>query len=134
GKPEFADRPEFSTVDARNRNVDSLEEIVRAWTRAQSVDNIATRLEENGVPYAQVADVGEVVRSEQIIARDMMIEVDHPTIGPLNLIGNPIKFRDGPKMAVKAPPLVGEDNRFVYSDVLGYSIAEIERLREDGVI
>ena len=64
----------------------------------------------------------------------MVVEAEHQTIGPMRVIGRPIKFPDAPQRPVTAPPSFGQHTVAVLRDELGYGEAEIAALQESGVI
>ncbi|MET7640895.1 CoA transferase [Streptomyces sp. NPDC005438] len=133
-RPDLAQDPRFATVDGRMEHQEYLEEQIGAWVAERTVSQVARDLDEVGVPYAKVASVAEVARSPQIAAREMIVESEHPELGTIRMPGNPIKMEKTPPMVRKAPPRVGEDNEYVYRDVLGLSAEEWERLSESGAI
>lgn len=133
-RPELATDERFRTIPDRMRNSPLLEEEVTRWTGTRSCAEIAAVLEAAGVPFGKVSSVAEVVESPQTAAREMMVEVEHPTVGTLRLPGIPIKMDRSPGQIRKAPPLVGEDNDYVYGEMLGLRADEIAELRSDGVI
>jgi len=134
GREELGRDDKNLTVAKRMAHIDELEAIVAEWAATFDCDGIATTLTAAGVPFGKVTSVAEVVDSAQIAAREMMLDVDHPTLGPLRLPGIPIKMGASPGSVRKAPPMVGEDNDYVFGDLLGYSSDVVRALREDGVI
>jgi crotonobetainyl-CoA:carnitine CoA-transferase CaiB-like acyl-CoA transferase len=64
----------------------------------------------------------------------MVVEVDHPTIGKLKVLGVPYKFSETPAQVKSAPPLLGQHTAEVLRDALGYDAEQIQALREDGVV
>lgn len=133
-RQDLIDDPRFTSVEGRMTHQAHLESIIQAWVKPQHTDAIAAQLDDVGIPYAKVATVAEVASSEQIKAREMVREIEHPTLGTLKLPNSPIKMDRSPPSVHKAPPTVGEDTQFVYADILGYSDSEIEALRRDGAI
>lgn len=133
-REDLLENPDLLSVEGRMENLDLLEGAIRQWSRERSASEIGVRLDEAGIPYAKVSSIREVAASPQIQARDMVLDVDHPTLGTLKLPGNPIKMSETPTAVRKAPPTVGEDNEFVYSDLLGMTKAEVRQLREEKVI
>lgn len=131
---DLAEDPRFADVPGRMRHVAELEAAVAQWTRPRTCPEIAAALTEAGVPFGKVADLDEVLASPQLAARDMIVDVEHPTLGPLTLPGIPIKLSASPGSIRKAPPTVGEDNETVYRDLLGLSADRLARLRADGAI
>jgi crotonobetainyl-CoA:carnitine CoA-transferase CaiB-like acyl-CoA transferase len=85
------------------------------------------------VPSAPVNSVEEALRDEQVLARNMVIHIDHPTFGEIRLTGNPIKFAGADDIYEPAPSL-GTDTEAILSGELGYSPEQIAELRAQGVI
>ncbi|AOS63392.1 CaiB/BaiF CoA transferase family protein [Actinoalloteichus hymeniacidonis] len=134
GRPNLAEDPRFLDQTARLANVEELDELVRTWTEALTCEQIDAHLTEVGVPFSKVVTVAEAVESDQVAAREMLLDVEHPALGTLTLPGIPIKLSDTPGKVRKPPPLAGEDNDAVYRRVLGVDAAEVARMRADGVI
>jgi len=134
GREELLEVEEYRTVPGRMANKENLEAVVADWAKPLRAQEISGILDAAGVPNAKVASIPEVAASDQIAAREMVVEIKHPTLGPLRIPGTPIKMEKTPPTIRKAPPLVGEDNAFVYGDILGFSRAEISALRDEGAI
>jgi len=133
-RPDLSADERFDNVPGRMGHLDELEAAVTAWTETRSCDEITRDLSETGIPFGKVMEIADVVESPQIVARDMLVAVEHPTLGTLKLPGIPIKLSQSPGSIRKAPPLVGEDNEYVYRQVLGLDEAEFRRLHEEGGI
>ena len=69
-----------------------------------------------------------------MLARDMIVEVDHPVAGAFKMAGIPIKLSDTPGSIRTAAPILGEHTKEILGDKLGYTAEEISVLREKGVI
>lgn len=134
GRPELAADERFADVPSRMANIEAIEPIVAEWVAGRTADEVGQALTAVGIPWGRVATIGEVVASPQIAAREMLVDVEHPTLGILTVPGIPIKLDATPGSIRKAPPLVGEDTEVVYRDVLGLDAEEIDRLREVGAI
>ncbi|WP_167133101.1 CaiB/BaiF CoA transferase family protein [Paramicrobacterium chengjingii] len=134
GQPELAHDSRYQVAEHRMADQKKLEGKVAGWARERTRDEIAQALRAVGVPYAPVSSIEEVAESEQIAAREMVQEVEHPTLGTLRLPGSPIKMSATPSTIRKAPPLAGEDNEFVFGTVLGMTPDEIAVLRDEGAI
>jgi crotonobetainyl-CoA:carnitine CoA-transferase CaiB-like acyl-CoA transferase len=93
-----------------------------------------TRLKAEGVPCGSVRDLHEVFTDPQIVAREMIAQVDHPVIGPLRLLGTPVKLSDTGGTVESAPPTLGQHTDAVLQNDAGLSPAAIDRLRTRGVI
>ncbi|MBN9008630.1 MAG: CoA transferase [Rhizobiales bacterium] len=134
GQPDLARDPRYADVRDRMKNIEALEPIVGAWVAGCTVEEAGAALTAEGIPWGPVNTIADVVASPQIAAREMMLDVEHPTLGTLKLPGIPVKLSATPGSVDKAPPLVGEDNDAVYGEVLGFSKEEIAKLRADGAI
>ncbi len=86
-------------------------------------------LNEEGVPAAPVNTIDKVFEDPQVLARNMVIEVDHPRCGRIKLIGNPVKI-NGIREEFSPPPLLGEHTKEVLSKLLAYSEDMIEELEK----
>lgn len=115
-------------------NLGALESEVAAWTQVHTIADLTEILERAGIPFGPVAEIPEVVTSPQLRARDMIAEVEHPTLGTLVLPGIPVKLGATPGSIRKAPPTVGEDNERIYTELLGLSASEFEVLKATGAI
>lgn len=134
GKPELASDERFKDVPSRMANIESIEAEVAAWIGEHTVEEAGEALTEAGIPWGPVATVADIVNSPQIKAREMLVDVEHPTLGTLTLPGIPIKLSATPGSVRKAPPRIGEDTDEVYNELLGLDQAELGRLRAEGVI
>ncbi|MGE0665840.1 MAG: CaiB/BaiF CoA transferase family protein [Sphingomonadales bacterium] len=135
GNPGWASDARFATQEARFANQDALDGHISAWTRGQDCHDVMHALQMVGVPAGAVQnaqDLNEV--DPQIAHRGLFFEMDHPVIGEARFEGEPMKFsRTGPDNW-RSAPLLGEDNRYVYRDILGYSDAEIDAMEAEGVL
>jgi crotonobetainyl-CoA:carnitine CoA-transferase CaiB-like acyl-CoA transferase len=85
------------------------------------------------VPCAPVNDIRQALEDEQVQAREMVIEIEHPQFGPLKQTATAIKTSG--EFSPDVPgPLLGADNDAVLRDLLGYDEGEIERLRGTGAL
>jgi len=85
------------------------------------------------IPCAPVNNLQQAVNDEQVLSRNMIVEVDHPLGGSTKMPGNPIKLSDTHEDTFTPPPTLGQHNEEVFA-TLGLSREGIEGLQEDGVI
>lgn len=133
GRPELAQDERFAGVNERMANQAAIERIVAEWTAAGTVEEAGRRLTAEGIPWGPVATVPDVVASPQIAAREMLVSVDHPTLGELRLPGVPIKLSASPGSVRTPPPHVGQDTEEVLAQ-LGYGGDEIAALQGSGAV
>jgi len=84
------------------------------------------------VPCGACLDTGEVLTDPHLLARDMIVELDHPVRGRFLTVGNPIKLSESPT-TITPSPLLGEHRAEILRE-LGYSSDEIDKLAKDGAI
>lgn len=125
--PDLNDDPRFESNAARMRHLPELIEILNAYLKTDSTENWLRRMEEAHVPAGPVNTIPQMHADPQARARDMIVEVDHPTAGPVDTIGHPIKFGRTPAKVTQAAPLLGQHSREVLSE-LGYDPKRIEAL------
>jgi crotonobetainyl-CoA:carnitine CoA-transferase CaiB-like acyl-CoA transferase len=127
------DDPRFAKNDDRRINKQALIPILEKVFATHTLDEWGARLDAEAVPWGPINTVDRTFADPQILARKMKIEVDHPTIGKLPLLGNPIKV-DGVAENYSPPPLRGQHTEQVLSEWLGYSTEEIARLRNEKIV
>ncbi|CAG2155162.1 Succinyl-CoA:(R)-benzylsuccinate CoA-transferase subunit BbsF [Cupriavidus yeoncheonensis] len=134
GRVELADDERFATNPARVRNRETLVLILAEMVGSRNKHQWIAQLEAAGVPCGPINDMAEVFENEQVIARGMKVEVDHPLGGAVRLVRNPIRMSATPPEAKSAPPLLGQHTEHVLKTLLGYDDGEIRRLRENSAI
>jgi crotonobetainyl-CoA:carnitine CoA-transferase CaiB-like acyl-CoA transferase len=71
----------------------------------------------SGIPCAPINTVPEAFRTPQAAAREMVLDVDHPAVGPIKLAGFPYKFADTPASISRPPPLLGEHTAEILAEL-----------------
>jgi crotonobetainyl-CoA:carnitine CoA-transferase CaiB-like acyl-CoA transferase len=132
-RPDLADDERFATNDDRVRNREELEEILTAEIAAYDTGEVTDRFEEHGVPANPVNDMAAVFDHPQVAARGMHRSVSHPTAGEVEMPGSPMNFAGLSVRIDRHPPQLGEHTDEVLGE-FGYSEAEIDALRRDGVV
>jgi crotonobetainyl-CoA:carnitine CoA-transferase CaiB-like acyl-CoA transferase len=104
------------------------------WAEEKTVDKIVSTLAELEIPVAPVLNVEQSVKHPHYLARNMIVEIDHPKAGKMRVPNFPIKLSESPGEITRPAPILGEHNDEILSTLLRYSEEEIARLREDRVI
>jgi formyl-CoA transferase len=133
GQPELADDPRFATPQARWDNRVAMEKIVTDWTSQRTKHEVMKLMGDAGVPCGATLDTGEVLSDPQLIAREMIVDVEYPVRGTFKTVGSPIKLSDSP-VTVERPPLLGEHTDTLLQELCGVSPEEAKRLRDAGVV
>ncbi len=133
GRPELGDDPRFADRQGRADHAAELDPLVEAWTEKRTKQEAMEMLAGAGIPCGAVLDSGEVLSDPSLIARGMVVSLEHPTRGRFAMPGNPVHLSASPTAVTRAP-LLGEHNAQVFGAWLGCAADELERLRKDGVI
>lgn len=123
----------WATLDERVKDQDHIERLLAEWTAQRDRDDIARRLLEAGVPAAPVLRPSERIDGDERTV-NCWLELPHTQLGSTRLEGLPVRFSRTDWRLTHAAPCLGEHNDFVLRDVLGYSAAEVDTLREAGAI
>ncbi len=124
----------FLNVPLRVANNEIQKQYIEEWTMQYTVDEIVEKVLAKGIPAAPIFNVKQITEDEHIAkAREMFIEIDHPTIGRMKVNGSPIKLMDMmPRINCPAPTL-GQHNEEILEG-LGYTTEQIADFKERGVI
>jgi crotonobetainyl-CoA:carnitine CoA-transferase CaiB-like acyl-CoA transferase len=135
GHPSWADDPRFATQDQRFAHQDLLDKHLAEWTRECDRHDMTELLQRHGVPAGAVQTAEDLnERDPQVAARAVFFEMDHPVIGPARFEGNPMQFSETAPDNWRSAPLLGEDNAYVFKEILGMSDDEYDELSSEGVI
>ncbi len=133
GKTDLIDDPAFSSNDKRCINREALSAIISAWTESRSKDEIEPVLIEEGVPVASVFTIEQAAEHPQTAAREMLVEIEHPTIGLTKYQGVPVKLSGTPGAVTAPAPLLGQHTVEILS-AIGINSDKIKDLQSSGVI
>jgi formyl-CoA transferase len=134
GRPELAHDPHFATTAARRARRDAIATIIQQWTGMRPKTEVVGTLTHAGVPAAPVNNVAEMVTDPQVQAREMFVELEHPTYGPVKITGTPLKLSETPGRVERLAPLPGEHNAEIFVGLLGYSKDDLAQWQAEGVI
>lgn len=134
GLKELED-PRFDTNPSRVDHYEPIRDAIRGWVSERSVEDVVSTLNENGVPSCPIYDLKQASEDPHIGgARGMTVEMEQPGLGPVTLLGNPIKMSETDPGPRGPAPELGGDTDSVLEDLLGLSRKEIEALREGGAL
>ena len=134
GSPAWAGEERFRTMDDRIQNQKDLDELVGQWTRQHTSYEATEILQRHGVAAAPVLGIEDGDADPQLESRDIKQEIDHPDYSAGTLYATPWKLSDTPGGINRITPRLGEQNEYVYKELLGISDEEFGRLVEAGVI
>jgi crotonobetainyl-CoA:carnitine CoA-transferase CaiB-like acyl-CoA transferase len=135
GKPTWADDPRFATQEDRFAHQDQLDAQLGAWTVDRDPVETTELLQSHGVPAGTVQNAQDLnERDPQVAHRKVFFEMDHPVIGEARFEGTPIHFDDLGQDNWRSGPLLGEDNEYVFKEIVGVSDEEYDELVAEGVL
>jgi len=134
GNPNWSQEERFSTLSKRKKHAEELDELLGQWTGKHRAEELVYLLQEAGVPAGMVQSAEDLAGDPQLKARDHFVELEHPVLSNTISEASPIKFTDSTKADWKAAPLLGEDNRYVYIELLGLRESELSSYIERGVV
>ena len=138
GREDMIDDPRLNTFKSRRASYleeGGFREIFLGWLEGKTLDDLEAILVPEGIPFGRVQSVKDCAESEQTKLRNMVWEVDDPGFGQVvQMTGTPMKFDREEDAPVKGSPLVGEDNDEILTTLAGFSVEEVEAMREKGEI
>ncbi len=133
GHTEWTTMPEFADNASRVRNREALAARIESMTIEQPRSHWLALLEANDIPCGPINDYAQVFADSQVRAREMVVEVDHPTLGRLRTLGSPLKMSGTPPDVRRRAPRLGEHTGVVLREA-GFSDEEITSLRQSGAV
>ena len=131
--PQLNDDPRFSANALRMQNLTALVDILNPIFRTRPTADWLERLAAVGLPAGPVLSIPEMHRDPQALARGVVTEVAHSTLGQVKTLGLPIAFSGTPGGPQSGAPVFGEHTREVLSEA-GYSAGEIDAMLAEGAI
>jgi CoA:oxalate CoA-transferase len=134
GRVDLIDDPRFDTPYLRTDHHAELEPILNEAMRQKTTSEWLREFDAIGLPCGPLNNIAQAAEHPQVVARRMLVEVEHPRIGPLKLPDTPVKLSRTPGGIKGPPPALGQDTYAVLSSLLGLSAEELDELARAGVI
>ncbi len=133
-RPELEHDERFNTLEKRRDQRAAVNQIVSDFTQQHSVAHLVELFIELEVPHAPILGVREALQQPQIQQRDMVVQVNHKTLGDIPIVNRSIKFPESTQPAPSAPATLGEHTEFILQNVLNKTEQEIEQLKQNKTI
>jgi crotonobetainyl-CoA:carnitine CoA-transferase CaiB-like acyl-CoA transferase len=133
GHPEWREDPRFATNRDRMAHLDTLVDLINGVVRQRTRATWQAAFDAAGVPAGPVHTIGEALSHPQTLARNMVLELQHPQAGTTHAIGCPIQFSVTPTDSRAPAPLLGQHTRELLAEY-GLGDDEIDALIERGVV
>lgn len=134
GKEEWINDERYRTRATRLKNYEPFNKEMVELMRTRTYQEWADLFEAHEVMFGPVNNMEDVVKDPQVIAREMIVEVEHPRAGKHKIVGTPVKFSRTPCVIDKAGPELGADTADILRARLGLRDEEIQQLRDAKVI
>jgi crotonobetainyl-CoA:carnitine CoA-transferase CaiB-like acyl-CoA transferase len=133
GHPEWRADPRFADNSARMKNLSALTEAMDAVLVTRTKAEWIAAFDAAGVPVGPVNTIGEALSHPQTLARNMVVDLEHPQAGPTKALGCPIHFSETPTQITRHAPMLGEHSRELLKEYR-YTDEEIDAFLAQGVI
>lgn len=132
--PDLIDDERYATGWGRTQNYDELIPLIKGAMLQKTNVEWVEILSAMGIPVGPVQDIGEVAQDPQVNQREMFVELDHPSLGPVRFTGNPMKLSRTPSGPTRIPPDLGEHSAELLQEFLGMDEAQAAELLSEGVV
>ena len=133
-RPDIVEDPRFATNVNRAKNRLELSPMLKALIRGFPRDLLLERLTAAGIPCGRVAGLHEALTSERTRRGGLLQDMPHPVVGTTPVFAPPYRL-DGQRLPIRnAPPTLGEGTREVLNRLLDLSDAQLQQLRDQGVL
>ena len=119
GHPEWREMPEFLTDGMRIKNRADLAARIEAITATKPRAHWLELFDANNIPCGPINDYSQVFQDPQVLARELVVDVEHPTLGAIRALGSPIKLSATPPNVRRRAPLLGEHTEEVLTETAG---------------
>ena len=130
--PTLTSDTRFTSNKGRVEHQEALRPLLAERLKTKSRQQWLEALKQAGVPCGAVRDLAEVLSDPQLIERMMVVSMNHPNAGPMQVLGVPVKMSNSPGSVRTPPPVLGEHTGLIL-ETLGYSPEERKALEEAGV-
>ena len=120
-------------LGAMRAHADEIDELLTRWLMEHTREEVQTLAQEVRVPFTMVQTIEETMNDPQNEHRKFFVDIAHPFVGTLKYPTSPFRLKTSEWVTV-SPPLLGQHNDEIYSDMLGISKGELSNLTQSEVI
>ncbi|OGN99729.1 MAG: hypothetical protein A2Y58_02130 [Chloroflexi bacterium RBG_13_51_52] len=133
-RQDLINTPLGSNQNERFQHRKEIDDVITAWTKTKNTKEIQDILKKADVPCTKLPSFDEVCSDPQLLSRNMIIEVEQPVSGKVKTPGSLFKLSKTPGKIDYPAPFLGENNQEIFSEMLGLSEQEINKIDDEGVI
>ncbi len=134
GRPEWISDKRFANAQSRWQNQSELDNLISQWTINHTHYEVTQILQKVGVAAFPSMSREELAHDPHLIQRGAFVEVEHPEAGRQTFLAPPWKLSATPAQIIRHSPLLGEDNEYVFCELMGMPIEEFATLVGEGII
>jgi crotonobetainyl-CoA:carnitine CoA-transferase CaiB-like acyl-CoA transferase len=134
GMSELLQDERFNTLEKQVLNLKEFLEIIRKWAKKQTVEEASKLFDEYEIPYSKVNSIEEVVNSQVVKDRNMLVDIELSGVGKVPVVNTPFKFSKTHTGPQGPPPFIGQHNKDILLGLVGLSEEEYHTLEEKKVI
>jgi crotonobetainyl-CoA:carnitine CoA-transferase CaiB-like acyl-CoA transferase len=134
GREDLLTDQRLQTIAGRSEHAELVDQAIKGWVIEQTVADVVEKLEKAQLVVTPILNYKQILENIHILEREMVVEVDHPVVGPIKIYGIGPKLSLTPGKIRSAAPLMGQHNPEVYQGFLCYSREKLAQLKEKGII
>jgi len=134
GYPDWTKERRFSAAAKRKENERELDELLTKWTTQHTAEEVVSLLQEAGISAGVVQNAEDLATDPQLAGRYFFVQLQHPVLGRTIADRSPIRFDEDSTVDWKAAPQLGEDNQYVFLELLGLKESDLTSYSERGII
>lgn len=134
GDPDWTQAKKFSTLSHRMANAAELDRLIEHWTSKLTAEEVVAVLQEAGIACGVVQNARDLANDPHLQKRGFFKAMEHPILGTVTTDTSPVRFKNMSAPPLKPSPLLGQDNRCVFVDLLGLTEDQYAKFIEKGVI
>jgi formyl-CoA transferase len=134
GMPEYTEDERYCTIERRRDARDAVNAMIIERTSSTNMDELIDLFVQHEVPHAPILGVAEALAQHHAKAREMVVDVEHQTLGTIPIVNRPFKFPGERMPPPDAPPALGQHTDKILSEIVGLDAEQIARLKALKVI
>jgi CoA:oxalate CoA-transferase len=134
GRAELLDDPRFRTAELQRDNMPVFVEITKKWAADKTRAEVAALFDTHDIPYGEVTTSAEVLNSRSVKDRGMLVDVELPGAGPVQILNTPFHFSSSRSAPAGPPPSLGQHTRQVLTELLDLPTQRLDELLAAGTI
>ncbi|MBB3908520.1 carnitine dehydratase [Anoxybacillus sp. UARK-01] len=134
GREDLANDPKYANNQGRAENAEFIDSVIESWTKQHTLTEVLQTLDRSSIPAGPIYSIQDIVHDVQYQEREMLLPLELDDGQECLFPGIVPKLSDTPGEMKWIGPKLGEHNDEIYAGILGYSVKQLEKLKQEGVI